>query len=136
LAGAWQDECSSCHDAFTPQLLPARSWHALLAQQSQHFGTDLALEAAAVAALQAAIQGHTADTQAAHAGYKILRSLAPGATPLRMTETPMWKRMHRHISQARWHQPPVGSQDHCSACHQDAATGVFDRRQIEVPPLT
>ena len=46
---AWDRECSDCHLAYPPRLLPARSWAKVLAGQRDHFGEDLALDDATIA---------------------------------------------------------------------------------------
>ena len=40
---ATQKECSACHIAFPPQMLPMRSWQSLLGHLSSHFGEDASL---------------------------------------------------------------------------------------------
>lgn len=35
-----QSECGSCHLAFAPSMLPARSWQALMGGLQNHFGDD------------------------------------------------------------------------------------------------
>jgi len=37
----WREECGSCHLAFHPTLLPARSWARLMQEQNTHFGEPL-----------------------------------------------------------------------------------------------
>lgn len=59
------------------------------------------------------------------AGYKIVRSIDPRETPLRISETPYWKAKHRHIAASVWRSPQVGSRANCVACHQNAERGDF-----------
>ncbi|HEX8961773.1 MAG TPA: cytochrome C [Rhodocyclaceae bacterium] len=42
---AWRAECSACHIAFPPALLPADSWLAIMARLDRHFGADASLDA-------------------------------------------------------------------------------------------
>jgi cytochrome c553 len=42
---AWRAECSACHIAFPPALLPADDWLAIMARLDRHFGTDASLDA-------------------------------------------------------------------------------------------
>lgn len=42
----WQAECSGCHMAFLPGLLPAASWKKIMSGLDKHFGTDASLSPA------------------------------------------------------------------------------------------
>lgn len=130
----WREECGSCHLAFHPSLLPAPSWTRLLAGQAQHFGSDLALDDATRQALQDFLTANAAERQQTEAAVKILQSLAPGASPLRITDTPYWVHKHREITPAQWAQPSVKSQANCAACHQDADAGTFEDGAMRIPP--
>jgi mono/diheme cytochrome c family protein len=55
-----------------------------------------------------------------------MQSLAPGATPLRITDTPYWVSKHRGITPAQWAKPSIKSKANCAACHQDAEAGTFE----------
>lgn len=129
----WREECGSCHLAFHPSLLPARSWARLMAGQAQHFGSDLALDDATRAALLAFMTANAAEQQQTEAAFKISQSLAPGAEPLRITETPYWVNKHRDISAAQWRQTQVKSKTNCAACHQDAQAGTFEDGAMRLP---
>ena len=43
VSAKWQQECSACHLAFPPGLLPAESWSKLVAGLDRHFGVDASL---------------------------------------------------------------------------------------------
>ncbi len=129
----WRDECGSCHLPFHPSLLPARSWERLMREQQQHFGADLALDAATSAALLTFLRDHSADKHQTEAAFKIERSLAADAVPLRITETPYWRKKHREISAVQWKQPAVKAQSNCAACHQDAEAGTFEDGAMRLP---
>ena len=129
-----KEECGSCHLAFHPSLLPARSWQRLMTGQAQHFGSDLALDEATRTTLLAFLTANAAEQQQTEAAFKISQSLAPGAEPLRITDTPYWVQKHRAISAAQWRQPSVKSKANCAACHQDAEAGTFEDGAIRLPP--
>lgn len=130
----WREECGSCHLAFHPSLLPARSWARLLAGQAQHFGSDLALDEATRTALLVFLTANAAEQQQTEAAVKIMQSLAPGTEPLRISDTPYWVSKHREINPAQWAQPSVKSQANCAACHQDAQAGTFEDGAMRLPP--
>ena len=129
----WREECGSCHQAFHPSLLPARSWKRLMAEQDRHFGTDLALDAPIRDALLAFLANNAAERSATEAAFKINRSIKPEAAPLRITETPYWVSKHREIAESDCHLPLVKSKTNCAACHQDADAGTFEDAAMRIP---
>ena len=42
---AYTLECASCHTAYPPGMLPARSWERLMAGLDRHYGSDASLDA-------------------------------------------------------------------------------------------
>jgi len=129
----WRDECGSCHLAFHPSLLPARSWTRLMNEQAQHFGADLGFDAPTSAALLAFMTANSADLKLTEPAFKIGASLNPGESPLRITETPYWVRKHSEITAAEWKQPLVKSKANCAACHLDADAGTFEDAAMQMP---
>ena len=129
----WRAECGSCHLAYHPNLLPTRSWKNLMATQTQHFGSDLALDAATSAALLDYAIANSADKQQTEAAYKIARSLKPAEAPLRISETPYWVKKHRNITQVQWQSDPIKSKANCAACHLDAEAGTFLDAAMHIP---
>ena len=124
----WQHECGSCHLAFHPSLLPARSWQAMLSQQD-HFGEDLALDAAVVASLSSYASAHSAEHAETPAAWKIASRTPASSTPLRITETSYWKRRHSDLTEADWQRvKKVG----CADCHLDAELGTFEPGAIHI----
>lgn len=129
----WRDECGSCHAVFYPALLPKRSWEKMMADQSQHFGTDLALDAPTTAAVLKFLVDNAADGHQTEAAFKIDASIPKEATPLRITETPYWIRKHREIAASDWANPLVKSKSNCAACHSDAEAGTFEDGAMQIP---
>lgn len=129
----WQKSCSECHLAYHPSLLPARSWQRLLDGQGDHFGEDLFLEPKTVAALRAYAAGNSAEQTQREASWRTLQSLAPGESPLRITDTPYWKQVHRDIDAAVWKRPSVNGKSNCAACHRDAGQGGFMNGAMRLP---
>lgn len=129
----WNDTCGECHLAFHPSLLPRRSWQRLLAHTDNHFGEDLVLDPATLTPLRRFALANAADAGATEPARKILRSLAPDQAPLRITQTPYWRRKHKHIDAAVWKRDSVGSPMNCGACHSDAKRGWFEDDAMRVP---
>lgn len=131
----WREECGSCHGVFYPALLPARSWEKIMADQAQHFGTDLALDDATTKAVLAFMVANSAEKHRIEAGFKIEHSVAPDTTPIRITETPYWVKKHREIAASDWANPLVKSKSNCSACHVDADVGTYEDAAMRIPKV-
>lgn len=127
-------ECSSCHMAYPPGLLPARSWQKLMDNLSNHFGDDASLAAATRQALGEYLVQNAADRTSDRRSQKIMRSIAANETPLRISETPYIQRKHREIP-ARYisGNEQVRSLANCAACHREAARGDFSERGVRIP---
>lgn len=119
---ATRKECSACHMAFQPQMLPARSWEALMRGLDNHFGEDASLPPEVVADITAYLTANAAD---AGGNSRWMRGIGAGDTPLRITETPMWLREHRgEVSDSALRK--AGSKANCTACHRGADQGYYD----------
>ena len=127
----WEKECGACHMAFHPSLLPAQSWAAIMSNLSQHFGEDASLDAAAEKEIADYLASHSAETWDSLAANR-LRSVDP-ARPLEITATRFWLRMHSGIAPAVFSGKAVGAKQNCSACHRDAASGMFAPQEISIP---
>jgi hypothetical protein len=124
----WQHECGSCHLAFHPSLLPARSWQAMLGEQD-HFGEDLALDAEVVASLSSYASAHSAEHAETPTAWKIASRTPASSTPRSITETPYWKRRHAGVTDADWRR--IKKVD-CGGCHLDADLGTFEPGAIHI----
>jgi cytochrome b len=129
----WREECSSCHVVYHPSLLPSRSWKEIMVGQASHFGSDLALDPATTAAIQSFLTSNSAEQHATEAAFKIDRSLPPGLSPLRVTETPYWVKKHSKIAPVDWQMPQVKSKSNCAACHLDADASTFLDAAMRIP---
>jgi hypothetical protein len=123
-------QCSACHMAYPPQMLPARSWQALMSDLSHHFGEDASVGDQDRAAIVAYLTAHAADGPASgREGQQFVRGLSPSATPLRITDTPWWRRRHSEISPQRFNDTKVKTAANCGACHNGRRGflwGLFD----------
>ena len=125
------EQCGACHLAFPPSLAPRSTWDGIMADLQHHFGADATLSAEQAAHIRAWLDANSAehwDTLASH----LLRVPAADGS-LRITDTPGWRHMHRHIPAAVFTAKPVFRRSNCAACHADAAAGRFAPQQIEIP---
>lgn len=118
-------ECGSCHLAYPPQMLPARSWGRIMDTLADHFGEDAGLEEAALMDIAAYLRANAADSPGAIGGKRFMRQLNPAQTPLRITETPWWRHAHDEMPPARFDSEKVKSPANCAACHGTAEQGEF-----------
>jgi Dihaem cytochrome c len=132
----YRSECSECHFAYPPGLLPARSWDLLLTAGAlqQHFGANAGIDATALSRLRAYALSHAADTSYTKRSRKIAAATAGGPAPLRITQLVSIERTHRHLKADQvTGNPKVKSLSHCDACHTQADQGVFDNDTVAVP---
>lgn len=121
---AYVAECASCHTAYPPGMLPARSWQRIMGGLDKHYGTDASLDAATVQQLATWLQ--------AHAGrYKRVSATPPPED--RITRSAWFERKHDEIAPTVWKLPSVKSAANCSACHIDADKGSFDDDRLKFP---
>lgn len=116
-------ECSACHMVFQPQLMPARSWEAVIKGLDNHFGETATLDAAVATDIAAYLTANAAD--AGGKKSRLLRRLDDTVTPLRISEMPWWVRAHDELSEKAFTKASVGSKANCMACHKTADTGYY-----------
>lgn len=131
----YRDECGSCHFAYQPGLLPARSWQKLMGALDDHFGENAELDDATRQQLQEFLIANAAENSGTRRSAKILRSLGK-ESPMRITEVPYIMRKHDEIPMRLIRSnSEVGSLSNCAACHTRADSGSFAEREIDIPGL-
>lgn len=128
---AYLAECGSCHEPYHPSLLPGAAWQALMGNLGKHFGDDASLDPTRQKEITAWLAMNAAETWDTEAASR-LRAFG-GAAPLRITELPYWRKRHADIPDSVFARSSIRSKAHCSACHQDAASGRFDDQAIAIP---
>lgn len=123
LNAKFQQECSSCHIAYSPGLLPAESWRKVMAGLDKHFGTDASLTDQENKEITAFLVNNASNRWSA------------STAPLRITESAWFKRKHdeREVSPGVWKSPNVKSPANCAACHPQAERGDFNEDSIRIP---
>ena len=119
----YKQECSACHVAYPPQLLPPASWNHLMDTLPRHYGTDASLEPAAVNQLWTWLN--------VNAGGGKTGNVRPPED--RITRSAWFVREHDEISAATWKRPAIKSASNCMACHSAADKGDFGERNIHIP---
>lgn len=119
----YKQECSACHMAYPPGMLPAASWQRIMTGLDQHYGTDAALEPAQVKQIASWLQ--------AQAGtYKRVKE-----EPVddRITRSAWFVRKHREIEASVWKRASIKGAAQCAACHTQAEQGNFDEKGVRIP---
>jgi hypothetical protein len=132
-------ECGSCHFSYLPGMLPERSWHALMARASEHFGESLGLAPEVARHIEDYLAANAADRSPYDGARIMLSQLPDDRTPTRITPLPHMR--HRHVVVNKLMSSPVyGTKvktlTNCDACHEKAATGSFAYDQIVVPGVS
>lgn len=120
---AYTQECASCHVAYPPGMLPARSWQRVMSGLDRHYGTDATLDAATMQQLGTWLQSHAGT-------YKRVAEEPPQD---RITRSAWFERKHRKVEPAVWQLPSVKSAAHCAACHTGAEQGRFSDDDLRMP---
>jgi hypothetical protein len=119
---AYAAECGSCHIAYAPRLLAAPAWERIVKDLDKHFGTDASIEPALARDIGAYLE--------ANAGSS--RRGADPAEP-RITRTAWFVREHDEVPADAWRRPAVGSPANCGACHTQAESGDYRKRNLRIP---
>jgi mono/diheme cytochrome c family protein len=130
----YEEECGSCHMAYPPGFLPARSWGKIMANLQDHFGENAELSESAVADLTNYLTENASDRVNIRFYSKFSSSIRGGETPLRITDVPYFKKEHREIPlRLTRDNPEVLSLSQCQKCHTRAASGSFGEGEIKIP---
>jgi len=130
------EECGSCHFAYQPGLLPAKSWRILLTNQGlhNHFGEAADLDKETLRVIFDYAIENAADKSLYKISRKITVATGDAETPLRITDVRYIKRKHHGIpAKMIQDNKEVKSLGNCNACHTEAGKGVFDRDTVSIP---
>lgn len=131
---AYQEECGSCHIAYPPGLLSSASWKKLMDNLDNHFGDNAELSADIHKQISDFLSKNNADTSDYRRSRKFLRGIDSNNAPLRITETPYFKREHHEIpNRLVKNNDKVRSFSNCNACHAKAEQGLFDEHRVRIP---
>jgi mono/diheme cytochrome c family protein len=123
MPAAYTAECSACHTAYPPGMLPARSWQRIMNGLDKHYGTDASLDAATVKQLSTWLQTNAGT-------YKRVRETPPEDC---ITRSEWFLREHRKLNPSVWSHISVKSAANCAACHTGADRGAYDDDNLRFP---
>lgn len=127
-------ECSGCHFAYQPGLLPARSWQKLMGNLQDHFGDNAELDAAMQKSLTDYLTQNAAEFSKDEFSRKLLWGLSKNSTPLRISELGYFTKEHDEIPEKMVEgNPDVKSFSQCDKCHTEAEKGDYTEETISIP---
>ena len=130
----YAEECSGCHFAYQPGLLPARSWEKLMANLEDHFGENAELSKEDTKTLTQYAVENAADKSQYKRSIKINRSIGKHEVPLRISDVGYLKHEHDELSKRHVeNNPKVRSLSRCEACHTKIDKGSFSEKEINIP---
>jgi hypothetical protein len=124
---AYQQECSVCHFAYPPGLLPAQSWKSITDSLPKHFSTQVLLNS---------------DTQSLIADWLQTNAVNPEwvGTQIppdnRITRADWWQQIHKpskKLTAKVWKNPYIKSASNCAACHRGAPNGQYSAKTVLIP---
>jgi hypothetical protein len=133
LNSKFKTECTSCHMAYLPGLLPARSWEKMMTTLDNHFGEDASLDEKTKKEILDFLILNSSDKAYGRRGTKILATISSNDAPLRISETAYFNRKHDEISPAIFKRKSIGSKANCLACHKGAESGNFEEDDVIIP---
>jgi hypothetical protein len=122
LLPAYRQECTGCHIAYPPSMLPAASWQRLLNDLPHHYGNDASIDPPTVKTLAAWLGANAASGRGA--------AVPPDD---RITRSAWFRRQHDEVPAEAWKRPAVRSASNCAACHAGAEAGDFDEHRVRIP---
>ena len=104
---AWRAECSGCHIAFPPALLPADDWLDIMSRLDKHYGVDASLEPKIRQEIAAYLERNGASNRLFGSRDEIPR----------ITTTDWFFRKHQGAIRL-WRKGKVKSLVECASCHK------------------
>jgi hypothetical protein len=133
---AYKEECSACHFAYPPGMLPAKSWEKLLNDKAlkDHFGENAQLDKDTLKDIYDYAIENSAEKSMHKRSRKIALATEGVDAPLRITEVSYIKRKHHDIPEKMIKgNKDVKSLSYCNACHTKADKGIFDSDTVNIP---
>lgn len=130
----YKNECSACHFAYQPGLLPSKSWEKIMNNLENHFNTDATLDNADFKIIKDYLNENSAEKAMEYKrSRKIVNSIANGDIPESISKTPYMIRKHNEIRPSLIKQDDVKGLFNCIACHTTADKGIYGERDINIP---
>ena len=136
----YKKECGTCHFAYSPGLLPARSWRRQLERMAtgKHFGESVELKGETRARIEEYLTRNAADVSPYEGSKTFMERIPASQTPYRLSGVPLFREMHTVIHEviSTKTKVKVRSVTNCNACHTKADEGSFGNSELYIPGLT
>lgn len=123
-------ECGSCHMAYLPGFLPAKSWEKIMGNLKEHFGDNATLDEATAKSITEYLVANASDAKSGSTRGAAAPAKESAAEPvIRISELPWFKAEHGRkgrISPELMKRHKAKSKSDCKACHPGADKGFFD----------
>lgn len=124
-----RSECGDCHMVFPAGRLTVNGWKKIMSDLGNHFGEDASLDDKTAKHIEAYMTSRAFNAKdTVPSKMKIKQWKKKGLVdPIRITETPGWKRHHR-TKKYKLMAKDVGYErgSNCILCHKDAERGVYE----------
>ncbi|GKT12319.1 MAG: hypothetical protein ISEC1_P1297 [Thiomicrorhabdus sp.] len=130
----YKEECGSCHMAYQPGFLPARSWTKMMGDLENHFDENAELDAETQKQLTVYLTENAADYSDYKRSNAMMNSLRANDAPLRITGTRYFIRKHDELPKRMVaNNPEVQSFSRCETCHTTANKGSYNEHKVLIP---
>lgn len=130
----YQEECSSCHMAYQPGLLPAKSWEKVLSNLDNHFGDNAELDGEDLEIIRQYLLNNAADTSKFRRSRQFSQVNKSGKIIDRITQSSYFRHEHDEIPiEMVRNNDKVRSFSHCNSCHIRAEKGLYDEHDVRIP---
>ncbi|MDH5753405.1 MAG: diheme cytochrome c, partial [Deltaproteobacteria bacterium] len=133
IPAVWTQECSPCHHAYHPSVLPTRSWEVMLDRLESHFKQNVWLDPETVLEMKDFVRKTSADTAPGELAAWLRVTLDQSQAPQRVTETWYWKEKHHDLGEKEFTTYPAKGRIECDRCHAFAERGSFEDTHILYP---
>ncbi len=128
----YKNSCGTCHFAYQPGLLPARSWRKIINGPDGHAGGGLSLDNKTKAEIEKYLTQNSAEKTQSKRSRKIVASIGSDV-PTRISQVPYIKEKHHKIGQEVFSRKSIGWRGNCVACHKTAESGDYDDDNVSIP---
>jgi cytochrome c553 len=126
------DKCGKCHFAYQPGLLTFKSWEKIILTPDGHAGGALSIDKKIQDELISYLREESAEKSSWKKAKKIL-NYNSNKTPVRISENSYIQTKHRRIKQDVLNRSSIKSLGNCSACHKNAAKGIYEENDVAIP---
>lgn len=133
IPAVYKKECGACHMAFSPNMLPEKSWMVMMANLQDHFGDDASIDDSSKMEIEEFLVKYAAEKSLEEASIKFIRSIGSNSPPQKITDIAYWKDKHKQIPAAVYGHGLIKSKINCVACHKWAEYGSFEDSDIRIP---